>query len=242
MMSAMKSLRPTGELEQSEVVANSRMNRERGCAGANSYARELGFDPLEFLQKRLRAQEHAAWLDLCCGRGRALIEAARHFAGRRSSARVTLIGIDLVSLFDPIPPDLHGLRLEEASAAAWEPDRSFDLITCVHGLHYVGDKLRLIRQAASWLTPEGLFLAHLDPGNLKDREGGAVGRRIMQDLRRHGLDYDPRRHLIRCKGRRIMELAYEYLGADDSAGPNYTGQPAVDSYYRAADRLCSEDP
>ena len=28
-----------------------------------------------------------------------------------------------------------------------------------------------------------------------------------------------------------MNLPYRYLGADDQAGPNYTGQPAVDSYY-----------
>ena len=28
-----------------------------------------------------------------------------------------------------------------------------------------------------------------------------------------------------------MDLPYRYLGADDRAGPNYTGQPAVDSYY-----------
>jgi SAM-dependent methyltransferase len=228
-----KPLRQNSELEQSEVVANSRMNRERGCVGANSYAREMGFDPLEFLRTRLCTQQHAAWLDLCCGRGRALIEAAWHFANQKTSARVTLIGIDLVSLFDPIPPHLDCLRLDEASAAAWEPDHTFDLITCVHGLHYVGDKLRLIQQAASWLTPEGLFLAHLDLDNLKDTEGNAAGRRIMQDLRKNGLDYRSRRHMIRCNGRRVIELAYEYLGSDDSAGPNYTGQPAVDSYYRA---------
>jgi SAM-dependent methyltransferase len=231
--SAVKPLRPDCELERSEIVANSRMNRERGCAGPNSYAREIGLDPLEFLHTRLRTHERAAWLDLCCGRGRALIEAARHFTDQGSSARVTLNGIDLVSAFDPIPPDLDGLRLEEASAASWEPDRAFDLITCVHGLHYIGDKLRLIQRAASWLAPDGVFLAHLDLDNLKDAEGGDAGRRIMRNLRKNGLDYDSRRHLLRCEGGRTTELAYEYLGADDSAGPNYSRQPAVDSYYQA---------
>jgi hypothetical protein len=34
-------------LAASSVVANSAMNRERQLAGANSYARELGFDPLD---------------------------------------------------------------------------------------------------------------------------------------------------------------------------------------------------
>ena len=37
----------------------------------------------------------------------------------------------------------------EASLAAWRPERTFGLITCVHGLHYVGDKLGLISRAAS---------------------------------------------------------------------------------------------
>jgi len=29
-----------------------------------------------------------------------------------------------------------------------------------------------------------------------------------------------------------VDLPYTYLGADDRAGANYTGQPAVHSYYR----------
>jgi len=28
---------------------------------------------------------------------------------------------------------------------------------------------------------------------------------------------------------------YRYLGADDRAGPNYTGQPAVDAHYEPLD-------
>jgi hypothetical protein len=29
-----------------------------------------------------------------------------------------------------------------------------------------------------------------------------------------------------------VNLPYRYLGAADSGGPNYTGQPAVDSHYQ----------
>jgi hypothetical protein len=49
--------------------------RERQLAGVNSFARELGFDPLALLSSAITGQEpHAAgWLDLCCGTGRALI-------------------------------------------------------------------------------------------------------------------------------------------------------------------------
>ena len=50
-------------LEQSPAVANSAMNRERNCVGANSYAKELGFNPLEFLSERLKGRERVAWLD-----------------------------------------------------------------------------------------------------------------------------------------------------------------------------------
>ena len=32
-------------------------------------------------------------------------------------------------------------------------------------------------------------------------------------------------------GRREIRLPYTYLGADDRAGPGYTGQPAVRSHY-----------
>ena len=35
------------QLEQSGIVANCRMNRERSLTGSNGYARELGFDPIE---------------------------------------------------------------------------------------------------------------------------------------------------------------------------------------------------
>ena len=131
-------------------------------------------------------------------------------------------------------PDLTCLRLVEASLTAWQPDRAFDLITCVHGLHYVGDKLGLIARAASWLADDGLFVANLDLANLKLDDGRAAGRKVTSDLRRAGLEYDRRRRLVVCRGRRAVDLPFRYLGADDRAGPNYTGQPAVDSYYEPA--------
>jgi hypothetical protein len=55
-------------LEQSSVVANSTMNRERVCAGGNSYSKELSLNILEFLSNRLNSQDKVSWLDICCGR------------------------------------------------------------------------------------------------------------------------------------------------------------------------------
>src|SRR5262249_16006362 len=122
----------------------------------------------------------------------------------------------------------------------WRPDCLFDLITCVHGLHYVGDKLGLIQNTASWLKVDGVFLANLDPDNLKIPNGANAGNKITRDLRRIGLKYHARKHLIVCEGRKPLvvwegrkdfRVNYRYLGADDAAGPNYTGQAAVNSHY-----------
>lgn len=215
------------DLERSAVVANCRMNRERNLLGSNGYDRELGFNPLAYLKERTSSSGTAAWLDLCCGTGRALIQAAEIVQAERLA--IAIVGVDLVGMLAPTPPDLSRLRLVEASLGSWRPDRAFDLITCVHGLHYIGDKLALIARAASWLTEDGLFVASLDNHNLK--LGALSVRRFTTGLCRAGLRYDARRRLVSCRGRKHVSLPYRYLGADDTAGPNYTGQQAVDSYY-----------
>jgi SAM-dependent methyltransferase len=225
-------------LEMSAVVANCAMNRERQLAGVNSYARELGFDPLQVAVAAAGGgggqSATPAWLDLCCGSGRALIQAARQVREAGLAGHVDLAGVDLVDAFDAVPGSVPGLELVCAPVAAWEPGRSFDLITCVHGLHYIGDKLALLTRAAGWLTPAGRLAADLDLSAV--RVGGpAATRRLRSRLRAAGFAYNPRRRQITCAGRREVRLPYAYLGADDRAGPGYTGQPAVTSYY-------AEDP
>ncbi|AMV38378.1 class I SAM-dependent methyltransferase [Planctomyces sp. SH-PL62] len=217
------------ELERSAVVANCRMNRERELVGSNGYEKEVGFNPLEFLRQRTASGRGTAWLDLCCSSGKALIQTAEVILAE--GLQVAIVGVDLLGMFHRYDHDPMNLRLIEASLRTWRPDRSFDLIACVHGLHYVGDKLGLIARAASWLTGDGLFVASLDLHNVKIADGKPLGRRIAADLRRGGLEYDRRRRLVSCRGGRAVDLPYRYLGADDRAGPNYTGQPAVDSYY-----------
>jgi hypothetical protein len=69
-------LKSDDELERSAVVANCRMNRERRLTGSNGYAKELGFNPVDFLRERFAQDRTVAWPDLCCGTGRALVEAA----------------------------------------------------------------------------------------------------------------------------------------------------------------------
>jgi hypothetical protein len=92
-------------LESSSVVANSLMNRQRGCLGGNSYQKELSFNPLEFFSARLSQQQTVCWLDLCCGSAKALIEASRFFHTESLTSRVQITGVDLVSMFDPYPAE-----------------------------------------------------------------------------------------------------------------------------------------
>ena len=80
------------------------MNRERQLTGVNSYARELGFDPVEVLLHARRAGPTVAWLDLCCGTARALIQAADRRADM-GLADAELVGVDPVDAFDPAPGD-----------------------------------------------------------------------------------------------------------------------------------------
>ncbi|MEU2667212.1 class I SAM-dependent methyltransferase [Micromonospora sp. NPDC007220] len=224
-------------LEQSAVVANCAMNRERQLSGVNSYTRELGFNPLEVLAAGLvgagRAEPSAAagWLDLCCGTGRALIQAAGELRMAGLTERTLLVGVDLVDAFDPLPSPPSNLELICGSVANWAPTRTFELITCLHGLHYVGDKLAVLTRAAGWLTPTGRLVADLDLSSIRLPDGRPAGQRLTARLRAEGFSYDPRHRRISCTGRREVRLPYSYLGADDRAGANYTGQPAVHSHY-----------
>ena len=124
----------------------------------------------------------------------------------------------------------------------WHPIGQFDLITCVHGLHYIGDKLGLIVRAASWLKEDGLLVANLDLNNIKLTDGCSASRIVARELRRAGLDYDSRSKLLHCRRRSEIGLPLRYCGADDQAGPNYTKQPAVDSYYNRCDATCVMAP
>lgn len=206
------------------------MNRERQLAGVNSYARELGLSPLDVLRAAIAGGGTGAWLDLCCGTGRALIQAAAALHDEGLLQRAAITGVDLAGAFGPRPAGLPGLQLVASPVSAWAPTRSYDLITCVHGLHYVGDKLASLARAASWLTPGGLLVAHLDLADISIA-GQATTRRLSRVLRDAGFSYDSRRRRISCTGRLEATLPFRYLGADDRSGPNYTGQPAVTSHY-----------
>lgn len=137
----------SAELEHSPVVANCTMNRERDLRGSNGYDVELGMDPLDWLRRRSVEQARTArWLDLCCGTGKALIQAAS-LCEDSGDCSIEITGVDLVGMF--LPSDLSKLQLLKCSLFDYQPTAPFDLITCVHGLHYLGDKLQAIASRLS---------------------------------------------------------------------------------------------
>ncbi|MBC9934706.1 methyltransferase domain-containing protein [Chitinophaga qingshengii] len=217
-------------LRWSPVVANNRMNRKRQASGINSYEKELHFKPETYLNACLQESGQVKWLDLCCGEGNALLQYARTVEARHQQQYVHLKGIDLVDQYQAIPADITCVQFETRSLDGWTGEERYDLITCIHGLHYVGDKLSLLAAALRSVSSQGLWVANLDLKSIRI-EGDPRHHYLKKIFSENDISYNSRRKLISCKGTRDITFAVIYQGADDKAGPNYTGQEAVDSYY-----------
>ncbi len=222
----MKLLNET-ELVWSAVVANNNMNRKRKASGVNSYEKEIGFRPETFLEEYIANHGAVRWLDICCGEGNALIEAAEYLTVKALGDRALLKGIDLVDHFAPVSS--YPIQFEMASATEGI-NGTYDLITCIHGLHYIGDKLNVLENIFSALSDNGLFTANFAVESIRSQDTSLQDyvKKILKDA---GVTYSARRHMITCRGRKQVQFGLTYLGADDKAGPNYTGQEAVDSWY-----------
>lgn len=218
------------ELVWSWVVANSKMNRKRNASGVNSYEKELKVRPEDFLKECIHRSGNVKWLDVCCGEGKALIQAAEFLAEKGLQDKAILKGIDLVDAFQSIPPTITCVGFEVRSMAHWVSSEQYDLITCVHGLHYIGDKLKVISKLFETLSVRGLFIANLDLNNIHFIHGDA-GRYLKNIFKQNDVLYNSRTRLLTCKGSRHIDFNVTYKGANDEAGPNYTGQDAVCSVY-----------
>jgi len=228
----MTMLRPD-ELLSSPVVANATMNRGRGLGGVNSYERELRVSLTDFLAARAQQCGHALWYDACCGQGRALMEAATQFQATDWGRAVQIVGVDLVDMFTP--ERAPGVTLIAADVAAFRPARPTDLLTCVHGLHYLGDKLGFLETAYAMLAPGGLLLAHLDPDNLRALgSGDSVWRQAARCAAKGGVPVVIKGHVLRIeKTDSPLAFGLAYQGATVSERPNYTGITVMDSWYAA---------
>jgi ubiquinone/menaquinone biosynthesis C-methylase UbiE len=214
----------------SPVVANSSMNRERNASGINSYEQEFGFRPEEFLQKRVADTGEANWLDLCCGKGNAAVQVADLLVREGLHEKVNILGIDLIDDFPPKDNSYPCLQFIAAPFADFSTLAKFDLITCVHGLHYMGDKLLALEKVASLLKENGLFIANLDLDNIVINK---TPRKFSKPsfLKKHGFAWNGHKKIVRRTGFLKVHFNLMYEGADDTYGPNYTGQAAVASHY-----------
>ncbi len=228
----------------SDIVVNAAMNRGRGFTGVNSYTRDLRqFDIAAFLQKQAadNPSRTVRWLDVCCGEGRALTEAAQIWSRTTWGKRLEIIGLDL---WDNLPPsqklpDGPMLSFAAGDVANWIPDAPLDLITCIHGLHYLPDKLGFLERAYSWLRAEGgLFLGHLDKANMLDErnERPNLWSAVLRRARQQRIDIQLTRHLLRMNrtpgSPNTFTFGASFAGRTVSPKPNFSGMTVVDSWYR----------
>ena len=68
-------------------------------------------------------------------------------------------------------------------------------------------------------------MANFDVASVRRADGTPFGRTLTKALRAAGFTYDNRKRHVGYTGEGRPRLPFAYLGADDKAGPNYTGQP-----------------
>lgn len=223
-------LLPEDKLIWSPIVVNSRMNRERKASGVNSYEQEFNFKPEEYLEKKIKENGRAVWLDLCCGQGNALMQTAQYFDRKEFQDRIRLEGIDLIDTFPKNYNKYKFLEFKVQSLIEWVPTQKYDLVTCVHGLHYLGDKLKVLEQCAQAITKDGLFIANLDLRNIHLQKEDA-DTHLKKTFKQLGFSYNSKSKILKKTGYGEIKFGFTYLGASDEHGPNYTGQDSVTSFY-----------
>lgn len=217
------------ELKWSPVVANNRMNRQRGASGVNSYEKEIGFAAEQLLLDCINKNGKVKWLDICCGKGNALLQVAKFLSDNKIQDKADLTGIDLVDDFTEIPVEISCVRFKTGSVSELIGNEKYDLITCIHGLHYIGDKLDCISSVGATLTKDGIFIANIDPANIWIDDVAKT--KAVELFGEKGIEYNGRKKLLKVQGIKKINFDLTYIGADDTAGPNYTGQEAVNSHY-----------
>lgn len=142
------------------------MNRFRRLRGPNSYTTELGIDPLSCLP------QGGAWLDVGCGNGFAVREAAK----LRPDIKIVALDLEPGFVAPATPP--NALFMQADASALPLTGRHFDLVTAVHVLHFIDDKLAATLRWAELCRPGGKLLANLDPGDVWLGPDWASARRL----------------------------------------------------------------
>jgi trans-aconitate methyltransferase len=113
---------------------------------------------------------------------------------------IKLKGIDLVDTFLVVDKHITCVEFESESLIDWKPDQTYDLITCVHGLHYLGDKLKVIEASIKALNQYGLFVANLDLTNIVI-QGTNTSSYLKNSFKRYGVAYNSRLKVLKQLGR-----------------------------------------
>lgn len=158
------------------------------------------------------------------------METAQYFLERGNASNIVFQGIDLVDTIIRREHLTGIIDFQFLSIVNWTPSQHFDLITCCHGLHYIGDKLQVISTAINSLTAEGLFIAQLDLKNINIQGKDSLPF-LKRKFNKYSVAFQSRNNLLRREGNAEIDFGLHFLGADDNSGPNYTGQEAVTSYY-----------
>jgi len=216
------------ELIWSSVVVNNRMNRERNAIGINSYHKEFKIDIYNYLNTI--KNEEVAWLDLCCGNGNAIIQIAEKLSNDKFNKKIKLKGIDLIETFNEKHKQFNFTEFEVNSLLNMNSTEKFDLITCFHGLSYIGDKLKVITLINDKLTEKGFFIGNLDMANLQCKDL-SIKESVKILFKDKGISYNTKTRIIQFHKIKQLHFNCNYLGADDKFGPNYSGQDSVKSYY-----------
>jgi hypothetical protein len=114
--------------------------------------------------------EEAKWVDYCCGKGIALTQGTERFNQGRSN-KVSSVGVDIRKVdgltYLGVPQFVHG------QTSFYQHDMDFgvldslkpDIITCMKGLLYTNDPLKLFEGMFNQLNEGGYMLVTINTGN-----------------------------------------------------------------------------
>ena len=160
-----------------------------------------------------------------------MIQSAKFIKENKHENKIGLEGIDLVSYFSEYSAYEGILRLIQMNLENWTPNKKYDLVTIVHGLHYIGDKISLLEKVSNALNQDGKLLGNFSLENVRIQGVKDSEKMLRKIFKESGIVYNSRTKMIEITESISLSSKFKYLGADDQVGPNYTGQPVVDSVY-----------
>ncbi len=140
--------------------------------GLKDYSDNLGLDLLSFFRRTADLKGSFSWVDLGCGSGNALEEAASCFASSGiCEGALQAAGYDLILPTPGAGSRNYGISFFEGDISAAKFPFAPDLVTLVHVLQWNKNPLEIISNAMSQIE-EGGILAFTSPYSiiLKDKE------------------------------------------------------------------------